>query len=119
LNNYFPSVTYNTHNGIRRQDRYPCHPGARDPVAQRDRRGFLFRRCHVLDGPRPMGHQPNREGAQKWWYPVRSDCDPNHTPLHRGLYGCLRCVHPRFQTRSTRLRGYPVRSFRFTGHKRY
>ena len=111
LNNFL-RIVYNTHNGSRPQpscrNRQPRYPGARDPVAQRYRRGFLLRRRHVLDGPRPLGHQPGHQGAQERWYPVHPHRDPHHPPLDRRLHDRVSCVHPRVQARSARLRDYPL-----------
>jgi len=114
---------YNIHNGScshpSRRNRQPGDPGARDPVAQRDRRGFLLRRRYVLDGPRPLGHQPGHQGAQERWYPVHPHRDPHHSPLDRRLHDRVSRVHPRVQARSARLRHHPVSSFRLSRHERY
>jgi len=111
---------YNIHNGScshpSRRNRQPGDPGARDPVAQRDRRGFLLRRCYVLDGSRPLGHQPGDQGTQERWYPVHPHRDPHHSPLDRCLHDRVSRVHSRVQARSARLCHHPVSSFGLPRH---
>jgi len=111
LNNFL-RILYNIHNGVcsqpSRRNRQPGDPGARDSIAQRDCRGFLFRRCYVLDGSRPLGHQPGHQGTQEWWYPVHPHRDPHHPSLDRRLHDRVSCVHSRVQARSARLRDYPL-----------